>query len=146
MRAPRQDEPASAVTAQGAIRETAQNPAIENAPTITEDVVMEPIGIITRSTQSIVPKTPVALATTPSLGPSAGSTPASAVRPERRALIPIANHRWVDRVTGIRHSLVITGRSAHVPGTHRHHFPEAPGILPELTRPHQVYLGILPWP
>ena len=64
MRAPRQDEPARAVTAQGAIRETTQNPAIENAPAVTEDVVMEPIGIITRNTQSIVPKTPCQLRAT----------------------------------------------------------------------------------
>ena len=108
MRAPCQDEPARAITAQGAIRETTQNPAIEKASAATEDVVMEPIGITTRGTESIVLKMPVALATVPSLGPSAGPTPACAVRPKRRAPIPVANYRWVDRVAGIRHSLVIS--------------------------------------
>ena len=108
VRAPRQDEPARAVTAQGAIRETTQNPAIENVAVVTEDVAMEPIGITTRGTQSIVPKTPVALATAPSSDQSAGFTPARSVRSERRVPIPMANYRWVDRVTGIRQSLVIS--------------------------------------
>ena len=108
MCAPRQDEPVRAVTVQGATRQTTQNLAIENAPAVTEDVVMEPMGISTRGTQSIVPKSPVTLATAPYLGPSVGSSPARAVRPEKRAPIPMANYRWVDRVTGIRHSLVIS--------------------------------------
>ena len=92
MCAPHQDEPAHAITTQGAIHKTTQNPAIENAPAVTKDVVMEPIGIITQSTQSIVPKMPITLATEPSLGLSAGSTPACVVHPERCALIPMANY------------------------------------------------------
>ena len=133
-----QDEPAHTVTVQGATCQTTQNLMIENAPAITKDIVMEPMGISTWGTQSIVPKTPVALATVPSLGPSVGSNIIQLVQCIQRGMHlfpwPIINGLIGLWVSGIHWSSHIW--SAHVPRTHHHHFPEAPGILPEPCQPH----------
>ena len=81
------------------------------APIVTEDVVMEPVGVATQGTQgtqSVVPTPPVVPTTTPLVHAPAGPTPARTARPERRAPIPMTQYRWVDRATGIRHALAIS--------------------------------------
>ena len=78
------------------------------APVVAEDVVMEPVGAATHGTQPTVSTTPTAPATVPLARALAGSIPARATRPEKRAPIPMAEYRWVDRATGIRHALAIS--------------------------------------
>ena len=108
VRAPRCEEPSRAATAQDPAREIPQNSITARAPVVTEDIVMEPVGIATQGTHSITSMTPAASATAPLLRTPAGPTPARAARPEKRAPIPIADYRCVDRATGIRHALAIS--------------------------------------
>ena len=117
MRAPRREEPSRGVTAQIAVPKATRNPAITNAPSVTKDVVIEPVGTATQGTQPIVPKMPAKLAIAPSLGPSAGSTLARAVTV---SCAHWSSHRPV----------------CHAPRPYCHRLPEIPGILPQPCQPH----------
>ena len=108
IRAPRHEEPSHAATAHTPSHETARNSTIAGAPGVTEDVFMEPVGIATQSTQSIAPTTFAASATAPLPRTPAGPIRARAVRPEKRGPTPMADYRYMDRATGIRHALAIS--------------------------------------
>ena len=88
---------------------TIRNPTFENSPAVREDVVTEFVGIAPRVLSLSCPRRHNCYACYSTLfGSSAGSTPTRTVRLERRLPNPLANYRWVDRVTGIRCSLVIS--------------------------------------
>ena len=120
MHAPRREEPLRGVTAQIAVQKTTRNPTITNAPAVSKDVVMQPVGIAPKGAQPIVLKPHAELALAPSLGPSAGSAPARAV-------------------TGITRSLVVSQAG----------LPMLPGpiastcILPEPCQTHQTRQAVL---
>ena len=69
---------------------------------------MEPAGIATQGAQPAVSITPIAPTAAPPLRALVNSTQVRAMRPERRAPIPMDQYQWVDRATGIRHALVIS--------------------------------------
>ena len=87
MHAPRREEPSCGVTAQIAVHKTTRNPTIITTSAVSEDVVMQLVGIDPQGAQPIAPKPLAELALAHSLGPSAGSAPACVVAGIMRSLV-----------------------------------------------------------
>ena len=81
---------------------------------------MEPVGVATQSTQGIqttISTTPAVSATLPLLHMPMGPIPVRTMHPERCAPIPMDQYQWVNRATGIRHTLAISqARLPMLPG------------------------------